>query len=220
MVALFVVVTFLLFILIDFLVLKAQGKEHPASATMKVFNKIFFFPADAFLSNGHLWAQRVQNGFIKVGIDEFVQRALGKVELVPVKKDGEKISSGEVLFQGRFGKKNVALRSPINGTIKQTNKNLFNKKVDEPYGDDWGVIIDSAGFDDQLKSMYSMATASNWLKEEFNRLKDFLALNSKLTELAGVTLQDGGNIVEGVLTEFDDETVKKFEEQFLASKTE
>jgi len=216
MVALFVVVTFLLFILVDFLVLKAQGKEHPASATMKVFNKMFFFPADAFLSKGHLWAQRIQNGFIKVGIDEFVQRALGKVELIPVKNDGEKISSGDVLFHGRFGKKTVTFRSPLNGTVKQMNKNLLNKKVEDPYGDDWGVIVEPASVENDLNAMYSTKSANSWLKDEFNRLKDFLALNSHQPGLAaGITLQDGGNIVEGVLREFDEETVKKFEEQFL-----
>jgi hypothetical protein len=96
------------------------------------------------------------------------------------------------------------------------NKNLLNKKVEDPYGDDWGVIVEPASAENDLNAMYSAKSANNWLKDEFNRLKDFLALNSHQPGLAaGVTLQDGGNIVEGVLREFDEGTVKKFEELFL-----
>lgn len=57
--------------------------------------------------------------------------------------------------------------------------------------------------------------AINWLHDEFNRFKDFVAAKAGQPELAGVTLQDGDNIVEGVLRSFDDDTIKEFGEQFL-----
>lgn len=215
MVALFVVLTFLFFILIDLLVLKAQGKEHPAFA-VKVFDKRFFFPMEALLSTGHLWLQRAQNGLYKLGIDEFILKALGKLHLVPLKKEGDMVSKGEPILQAVFGNRIITFRAPVEGSIKFLNKNINEKPVDNPYGDDWALMI-------QPKSDLSLSgafikkgnDAINWLHDEFNRFKDFVAAKAGQPELAGVTLQDGGNIVEGVLRSFDDDTIKEFEEQFL-----
>lgn len=215
MVALFVVLTFLFFILIDLLVLKAQGKEHPAFA-VKVFDKRFFFPTEAILSTGHLWLQRAQNGLYKLGIDEFILKALGKLHLIPLKAEGQSVNKGEPILQAVFGNRTITFRAPVDGSIKFVNKNINEKPVDDPYGDDWAMLIEP-------KTNIALSTtflktgndAIKWLHDEFNRFKDFVAAKAGQPELAGVTLQDGGNIVEGVLRSFDDNTIKEFEEQFL-----
>lgn len=215
MVALFVVLTFLFFILIDLLVLKAQGKEHPAFA-VKVFDKRFFFPTEGILSLGHLWLQKAQNGLYKLGIDEFILKALGKLHLIPLKAEGELVNKGEPILQAVFGNRTITFRAPVDGAIKFINKNIQEKLVDDPYGDDWAMLIEP-------KTNVSLSTAFlktgndaiKWLHDEFNRFKDFVAAKAGQPELAGITLQDGGNIVEGVLRSFDDNAIKEFEEQFL-----
>lgn len=215
MVALFVVLTFLFFILIDLLVLKAQGKEHPAFA-VKVFDKRFFFPSEAILSTGHLWLQKAQNRLYKLGIDEFILKALGKLHLIPLKAEGESVNKGEPILQAIFGNRTITFRAPVDGSIKFVNKNINEKLVDDPYGDDWAMLIEP-------KTNVSLSTAFlktgndaiKWLHDEFNRFKDFVAAKAGQPELAGITLQDGGNIVEGVLRSFDDNAIKEFEEQFL-----
>ncbi|MGQ9643830.1 MAG: hypothetical protein ACUVT3_08245 [Ignavibacterium sp.] len=215
MVALFVVLTFLFFILIDLLVLKAQGKEHPAFA-VKVFDKRFFFPTEAILSTGHLWLNKAQNSLYKLGIDEFILKALGKFHLIPLKTEGESVNKGEPILQAVFGNRTITFRAPVDGSIKFLNKNINDKLVDDPYGDDWAMLIEP-------KTNLSLSTsflktgndAIKWLHDEFNRFKDFVAAKAGQPELVGVTLQDGGNIVEGVLRSFDDNAIKEFEEQFL-----
>lgn len=215
MVALFVVLTFLFFILIDLLVLKAQGKEHPAFA-VKVFDKRFFFPAEAILSTGHLWLQRAQNGLYKLGIDEFILKALGKLHLIPLKNEGDSVSKGEPILQAVFGNRTIIFRAPVDGSIRFLNKNINQKPVDDPYGDDWALLIEQKT-DLSMSSAFMKKgnDAIKWLHDEFNRFRDFVSAKAGQPELAGVTLQDGGNIVEGVLRSFDDNTIKEFEEQFL-----
>lgn len=215
MVALFVVLTFLFFILIDLLVLKAQGKEHPAFA-VKVFDKRFFFPAEAILSTSHLWLQRAQNGLYKLGIDEFILKALGKLHLVTLKNEGEPVSKGEPILQAVFGNRTITFRAPVDGSVRFVNKNINQKPVDDPYGDDWALLIEPKN-DLSISSAFLKKgnDAIKWLHDEFNRFRDFVAAKAGQPELAGVTLQDGGNIVEGVLRSFDDSTIKEFEEQFL-----
>jgi len=53
------------------------------------------------------------------------------------------------------------------------------------------------------------------MKSEFRRLKDFLSFNSFKAEPIGATMYDGGNVVEGVVSDFDDDLVVEFEENFL-----
>lgn len=212
MVALFVVLTFLFFIILDLLVLKAQGKEHPAFA-VKVFNKKFFFPKEALISTGHIWLQQIQNGLLKLGIDEFVLKAFGKLNLIPLKNEGEQINKGEPFLKAVFGNRTVVFRAPVDGKISFVNKNLSNKVVEDCYGDDWAVTIEPKSFN--ISNFKKSNDAIKWLHEEFLRFKDFVAAKAGEPELAGVTLQDGGNIVEGVLRSFDDNTIKEFEEQFL-----
>lgn len=215
MVALFVVLTFLFFILIDLLVLKAQGKEHPAFA-VKVFDKRFFFPSEAILSTGHLWLQKAQNRLYKLGIDEFILKALGKLHLIPLKAEGESVNKGEPILQAVFGNRTITFRAPVDGSIKFVNKNTNEKPVDDPYGDDWAMLIEpKTNISLSTTSLKSDNDAIKWLHDEFNRFKDFVAAKAGQPELVGVTLQDGGNIVEGVLRSFDDNTIKEFEEQFL-----
>jgi glycine cleavage system H lipoate-binding protein len=173
MVALFVVLTFLFFILIDLLVLKAQGKEHPAFA-VKVFDKRFFFPAEAILSTGHLWLQRAQNGLYKLGIDEFILKALGKLHLVPLKSEGESVNKGEPILQAVFGNRTITFRSPVNGSIRFVNKNIGQKPVDDPYGDDWALLIEP-------KTDLSLSSA--FLKKGNDAVKCF-TMNSTDSEIS------------------------------------
>ncbi|NUN09938.1 MAG: hypothetical protein HUU54_12275 [Ignavibacteriaceae bacterium] len=217
MVALFVVLTFILFIAIDFFVLKSQGKQHPAFMSAHVFDRSsIFFPADAMLAKGHMWLKQLKDGFVRLGIDEFILKATGPFTLSTLKKEGEQVQKGEPLMVAQFGKHSVTFRSPVNGTIGNINKNLVGKKVTDPYDTDWAVSFRPIdGVNQLFSNMKSGKKATEILKDEFNRFKDFLSFHSGEPELAGVTMADGGNIVEGVLNNFNDETVSDFEKKFL-----
>ncbi|MGE5497262.1 MAG: hypothetical protein ACM3Q2_04295 [Syntrophothermus sp.] len=217
MVALFVLFTFALFVVIDIIVLKAQRKKHPAFAesTQAVFNrKTLSLPERIFVSKGHTWAELMQDGLAKVGVDEFVLKALGKVTVSNMVAVQTSVKRGDVLFEGTAGKGHFAFRSPIDGTVKQVNKNL--RVVDDPYNNDWGVMIAPSSWERNIKDLKNGHTLVNWLKDEFSRLKDFLAVSSMNTELAGVTMHDGGNIVEGAVTYIREDGLKKFENEFLS----
>ncbi len=52
------------------------------------------------------------------------------------------------------------------------------------------------------------------MQNEFVRLKFYLT-NSMQPGLAGVTMLDGGRIVEGAVSQLDQNSIQKFEEDFL-----
>lgn len=217
MVAVFVVLTFALFLLIDYFVLKAQRKEHPAFVTYQVFDKGSFLLPDGFLlSSGHTWVKLLKDGLAVIGIDEFVLKAFKNITLKSVLPEGSFIKKGEILLEGVVGNNKIHFRSPIDGEIKFVSKNIEKLNVDDPYNTEYGITVVPKDFSQNSTALKSGKNGLNWLKEEFSRLKDFLTLHTSDPEVAGLTMADGGNIVEGVLSNFDEKTVNEFEKNFLS----
>lgn len=216
MVALFVVFTFVVLIVVDLVVLKAQKKKHPAFAdsTKAVFNKgTLSLPDRIYVSKGHTWAELTPDGLARVGVDEFVLKSLGKIAVNNLIAEQAKVKPGDVIFEGASGKGRFSFRSPIEGTVKQVNKSL--RSIHDPYRADWSILVAPSNWEKNIKTLKNGTALVSWLKEEFSRLKDFLAANSMNTELAGVTMHDGGNIVEGAVAYIKPDGLAKFEKEFL-----
>ncbi|MGE5400295.1 MAG: hypothetical protein ACM3S2_07815 [Ignavibacteriales bacterium] len=218
MVALFVVLTFVLFIVVDIFVLKAQRKSHPAltKSPGAVFNKgSISHPELVYVSKGHTWIQPLTDGTARVGIDDFVLKALGKLSITKIAPEQSRVKRGETILEGTCGNTSVSFRSPVDGTVKSVNKGILNKTLSEPYQSGWGLVISLSNWEGNLKDLKTGTTLNSWLKDEVSRLKDFLAVSSLKPELAGITMHDGGNIVEGAVSNIDAESMKNFEKEFL-----
>lgn len=223
MVALFVVLTFLFFILIDLIVLKAQKKKHPAfePSNKHLMERLVFdystlsVPNDIYLSKGHTWAQKNQYGLIKVGVDEFVVKTLGNFSITNIKEPGAIIKKGDIIFEGNSNNHHFKFRSPVDGEIKFINPGIIGKIMKDPYGDDWSVSMLAPEYETNKSQLFSGDELSTWMKKEFKRLREFLGTHTVKPELAGVTMQDGGNVVEGALSMVAEEGVIDFENEFL-----
>jgi len=223
MVALFVVLTFLFFILIDFVVLKLQKKKHPAfepSSSFLAERLVFDYntlsvPKDIFLSRGHTWAKKNEYGLIKIGVDDFVVKSLGNFSITNIKEAGTEIKKGDIIFEGKSNSHHFKFRSPVDGEIKFINPGIVGKIMTDPYGDDWSVLMLAPEYEINKLHLYTGDELSNWMRKEFKRLREFLGTHSVKPELAGVTMQDGGNIVEGALSLVAEEGVRDFEKEFL-----
>jgi glycine cleavage system H protein len=223
MVALFVVLTFLFFILIDLIVLKAQKKKHPAfePSNRHLTERLVFdystlsVPGDVYISRGHTWAKKNEYGLIKIGVDEFVVKSLGNFSITKILKPGTNIKKGDVLFEGNSNSHHFKFRAPVDGEIKFINNGIIGKILTDPYGDDWSVIMLAPEYEVNKNQLFTGDELSSWMKKEFKRLREFLGKHTVRPELAGVTMQDGGNVVEGALSMVAEEGVKDFENEFL-----
>ena len=216
MVALFVLLTFILFIVVDIFVLKAQKKEHPAfqSADSPVFSKKSFgLLENIFISPGHTWARLAENGYAEIGVDDFTVKALGKISLNNKVEEGNTVRKGEVVFEGRVGDKSFDFRSPLTGTVKSVSTDL-PEIIEEPYKN-WAICISPSNLNEDIKNLFTGSALNNWLNQEFTRLRDFLNFNMQKPEMVGQTMLDGGNIVEGAVTYVNEKGQKNFEKQFL-----
>ena len=222
MVAIFVLTMFLFFLSVDLIVLKMQGKYHPAfepsymQFDSSLFGKSsFFIPSDISFSKGHTWLKKNNNGLISIGIDEFGSMALGQISILNCAAIGKELKRGQMIFEGAYGNRKVKFLSPINGIVKSVNENIFGKKISNPY-ETWGVQIVSDDFSNNKEMFVTGNEAFNWIKKESIKLKDFIANHSLKTDLAGTTMFDGGSLSNDTISLLVDNSVNDFEKEFLS----
>ena len=222
MVAIFVLTAFLFFILVDLVVLKFQGKNHPAfepafsQFDLSMFEKNrFTVPQNTFFSKGHTWLKEDKNGLINIGIDEFAMMALGTLSILNCAVTGKELKRGDVLFEGAYGNKNVKFLSPVNGIVQSINSNIIGKNISDPYKT-WGVQLLSKDFSENQQKFFSGNDAANWIKKEYVKLKSFIDTHSPKANLAGETMFDGGTLSNDMLYSLADKSVNDFEKEFLS----
>jgi glycine cleavage system H lipoate-binding protein len=222
MVAIFVLFVFLFFISVDLIVLKIQGKHHPAfelsfpQFDLSIFDRnSFTIPSNVFFSKGHTWLKKNSDGLISIGIDEFGTIALGTLSILDCAEVGTELKRGEMIFQGAYGNKNVKFLSPINGMVKSVNSNIIGKKISNPY-ETWGVQIVSKDFSENQKRFLSGIEASNWIKKEYLKLIRFINCHSPKIDLAGATMFDGGSLSNDMISSLVDRSAIDFEKEFLS----
>lgn len=222
MVALYVLLGFILLLVIDYFVIRGEKKFHPAfQKKYEIVENVVFdnisvtVPADSYVSKGHTWAEMLGNGLIKIGVDEFVLKSVGKFMVTNLIKQGTVVKKGDVIIEAKLGDKSLSFRSPVDGTVNFVNDDLVGKTVSDPYGEDWGVMVTPINFEKNAASLKANEKVVEWMKNEFIRLKSYLVESSAQPQLAGVTMLDGGKMLEGAVAHLNKESVKKFEDEFL-----
>jgi glycine cleavage system H protein len=222
MVALFVMTAFLLILIIDMIVLRMEGKYHPAfeptspQYELPILNgKNYSIPSDIYISKGHTWYRNNKNGLIDIGIDEFGATALGKLSVIKFAEMGKELKRGDVVFEGTYGNNPIKFLSPINGTVNSVNTYIINNEIAAPYRT-WGVQLSPNENSINLELFFSGEKAANWLSQEFNRLKNFIEQNTPNVAVAGETMYDGGLPNNNSITSMDDKAVNNFEKEFLS----
>lgn len=215
MVLILVLIAVTIMIMVDVFVIRAR-KTKLAYTSPTVFNKkSLIAPEGYYFSKGHVWAKQIGNDKIKTGIDDFIIHALGKILISDITREGTNVKKGDVLIQGKFNSKNVNFLSPVDGIVDSVNKSIVGKTINDPYNNDWGVVI-KPNSGNPLSDFLFGNNAVTWMKNEFKKLKDFLVMNSNKPELVGVTMYDGGNVFDGAISQLDENGIRDFEAMFLS----
>lgn len=200
------------------------GKIRDAVSTLSV--KILNIPQGIYFNRNHTWAHLGESGSAKVGLDDFLQHVIGDLQLSGLKKAGDPIAKGELLAEIKQDGKKLNVFSPISGVVLETNATLAEEPDlinDDPYLKGWLYQIKPSDWIRDTSSCLLAEKASEWSEKEITRFKDFLsmgAMRKYSSEPAMLVLQDGGEIVDHVLSELPDEVWKDFQEEFLSGKVE
>jgi glycine cleavage system H lipoate-binding protein len=179
---------------------------------------MFLHPDGLFYGSGHTWARLEANGTVRVGIDDFARRLLGRIDRIEVPPTGTKLGPRDAALVVRQQGKSAAFASPVEGFVCAVNEAVLRDPASlrgDLFGSGWLLQLEPRRLADNLRRLRVGDEARGWLREEVVRLRDFLAGQVTATAV-GATLQDGGLPVEGMLEHLDDKAWERFESEFLA----
>ncbi len=179
-------------------------------------------PAGLFYDKSHTWAFMERDGFVKVGIDDFLQHLTGPLTQVKLKKAGTKVHKGEKILTIIREGKQLEIYTPVSGIIKAQNQSLLDSPTQlntSPYADGWVYQIEPLNWDREVRLLFRASTYREWLEDEFTRLKDFLAhaANANSMVFDHLILQDGGEITDQILGDLAPEIWDDFQTKFIDS---
>lgn len=136
----------------------------------------FDLPDELYYTDDHVWA-RIENGKVKVGLDDFGQDIAGKILFARVRPQGRPVVQGKAFSSIETGKWVGSLKSPVNGKILEVNPKLKSQPTlinDDPYGEGWMAIIEASSLEDDLKNLiHGPDAVPKWMEKEMKeRLKE------------------------------------------------
>jgi len=177
-------------------------------------------PKGLYYDKSHTWAFMEKDGLVKIGIDDFLQHITGPLTQIKMKNAGEKVRRGDELVTIIQKGKQLRITAPVSGIIMAQNKNLIKETSlinASPYSEGWVYMIEPANWSKETQFLSMAEKQRAALKNEFLRLKDFLASAVKPSSLAfaHVVLQDGGELSDNILENLGPEVWEDFQQQFI-----
>ena len=179
-------------------------------------------PAGILYDKNHSWSFMEKDGTVRVGIDDFLQHVTGAITRVVMKFPGEKVRKGEYVMSIIQNGKKLDIQSPVSGKIVARNERLNSDTGilhSSPYDKGWIYSIEPDNWEKESGFMIVAGRYLEHLKEEFARMRDFLAAMPGVNDVryAHVVLQDGGEFKDGLLGELGPEVWEEFQNRFLDS---
>jgi glycine cleavage system H lipoate-binding protein len=232
MVALFVVLTIIVFLTLDYVVQRAELRRargaSPAGDAAAALAPIAASPACApalprgvFLDHGHTWAALEPSGTLRVGADPLPAILLGRPEAVELVAGGTEVARGEPIARLRRQGRELTLRAPADGVIAAANPGLAADPAQvarDPFGA-WLVELMPRRVGAAVRTLLVGEEAAAWLGEELARLRDTVASldGNAAAVAAGPTLPDGGQPIEGLADLLDGDGFNQVTVAFLGS---
>jgi glycine cleavage system H lipoate-binding protein len=239
MVAIFVVLTILIFLTIDHFVVRARRKrvaqgdlvQHvglvpvsidenllPGRPRYPFHDKGFALPRGLFFDRGHTWVRLRSSGEVRVGIDDFAQALIGRIDTIEMPAVGQEVKRGAAIFGLKQGDRLAEFVSPVDGVVTALNESLLRNAEavkQTPYQQNWLVTVMPRSLSASLKHLFIAEDAVQWLRGELQRFRDFVSGVAPQVSLVGETLRDGGQPVDGLLERMDGQVWERFQREFL-----
>jgi CheY-like chemotaxis protein len=175
----------------------------------------FAIPGGVFISKNHCWTSLEQDGSVKVGLDDFAKKLIGKIDSIELPNLGMVIKCGQPLFSIKQGTRSISFNSPISGKITRINT-LLNTNLEAmditPYDANWICIIDADNIDSEIKNLKLGKEAVNFYQDD---LDHFTELKKKITTTGKVEPTENDQLYVGEFEKFDDANWEKMSSEFF-----
>ncbi len=177
----------------------AARSKIPKKAPVPVLARRFVHP-------GHGWIRENEDGHVVVGMDDFSQTLIGRIDHVSLPRLLKFVRQGEVAWHVRHGARTIAMLSPVTGWVIEKNENVRRSPElinDSPYSAGWLMKVYAVELAAQLNNLMTGSMARAWRDLVQSRLSQFFSGSPALL------YQDGGVMIQGLCDRCSDEEWQK-----------
>jgi glycine cleavage system H protein len=206
----------MLFLLFASLTFRSKGGTKAVGRELRSGLSLWFrVPEFLYYHQGHTWVLPEGEKIAKVGVDDFAQRLVGKVDGLELPKRGSEILQGEKALRLKVEGKEIEMLAPLDGEVVDINEEVLrnpSRMLEDPYGDGWLLRVYSPNLRANLRNLITGHLARRWIE----MVRDNLL--SRMDYRLGLVLQDGGIPVEGMARGLDRERWDELVREFFLTK--
>jgi glycine cleavage system H lipoate-binding protein len=223
MTVILVLLTFVTFLLIDHFYSRKSVVVQPAlqvakrEAPPKLAPGLvggFHVPDNLRYHPGHTWALSESPSLVRVGMDDFASKLIGKLENVTLPQRGQWIRQGQKICTIHRDGTTVDMVSPIEGSVADINDAIAGNPQlaqKDPYGEGWLITVQSPDAKTNFRNLLGGALARWWTEESASRLQ------RKMPSLLGALAQDGGVAIDNLTAQIPDQEWSAIAKEFFLS---
>jgi glycine cleavage system H lipoate-binding protein len=165
---------------------------------------------------GHSWVQPLQDGWVRIGIDDFTAKVFGPMDPIHLPSVGNFLMQGELGWVLNRNDQKAAMQSPVSGIVFAVNDRIKEQPDiahNDPYGEGWLFLLNPVSLKIDMKALYLGKKCFQWIENEIQNLLKFLGPESE--RLAAT----GGDLINDIFGHFPEMDWDRLVETFLR-KTE
>jgi glycine cleavage system H protein len=174
----------------------------------------FEVPENRRYHPGHTWALSESPSLVRVGMDDFASKLMGKLESITLPQRGQWIRQGQKMCTIHRDGSAVDMVSPIEGTVSDVNQAIVQDPklaLRDPYGDGWLLTVQAPDAKTSFRNLLGGALARWWTEESASRLQ------RRMPMMLGALAQDGGVAVDNVAAQIPDQDWLPLAKEFFLS---
>jgi glycine cleavage system H lipoate-binding protein len=224
MVVILVLLTFGIFLLIDYIrsqkqlervAVKQTESRQPAPRIVPAMVAGFEVPENMRYHAGHTWALSESRELVRVGMDDFASKLIGRIDSITLPQRGRWIRQGQKIWTIFRDGKSVDMVSPIEGTVTAINEAVEKDPElarKDPYGEGWLVKVEAPDAKTNFRNLLGGALARMWTDDSALRLRKRMPVG-----MAAALAQDGGVAVDDITAHLPDEDWATLTKEFFLS---
>ena len=164
---------------------------------------------------GHSWVQPLQDGWVRIGIDDFASKVFGPADPINLPPVGNFLMQGEVGWVLNRNDHEAPMQSPVSGIVFAVNDRIKEQPEithDDPYGEGWLFLLNPVSLKIDMKALYLGKKCFQWIENEIQNLLKFLGPNCE--RLAAT----GGDLIDDIFGHFPEIDWDRLVRTFLRTK--
>ena len=155
----------------------------------------FRVPEGLFYHQGHSWLRPEPGGIGVVGLDDFAQKLVGRVDSIELPGVGFRMVQGEKAWYLVVDSRAIPILSPVDGEVVEVNHEVQRSPEilrQDPYGKGWLLKVKSDRIAADTRNLLAGKLARAWMENALDKLQPINPEN------LGPVMADGGLPIEGI----------------------